>query len=227
LKLATISNSKNTSPILAAVFSLLPHTVCCGIPLLLIALGLGGLSTASFFAQYHLLFTVVGVLALAYGIFVYWRNYRKQSCGCHSCGKTSQRCAFCLLCLAAFIQIGMFSFLWRSASAAPTEADIVAVTRENKFAFQLSGLHCPGCAAEMENKIREMEGIQAAEILFAKNLLTVGTNSSSVIPTMLANRFQELGYCQVHHVAQKGGDNPENHHEMLSMTDGVSVKETP
>ncbi len=197
MKTARAGASQGFSPIAAALISLLPHSICCGVPLLLIALGLGGLSTASYLAHYHVPLTIVGIAALVYGGYVYWRNYHRQTCSCHSCSRMSQRCALCLLCMAAFIQVGMLALIVSSADAAPTEADLAAATLENKLAFQLTGLHCPGCAVEMEFKVEEMEGVESASIQFSKKLLTLLTTSPGVNPESLANDLEELGYCEV------------------------------
>src|SRR3990170_9118185 len=49
-------------------------SACCGLPLLLLAVGLGGLGLGSFLGTYHQYFTGAGVLLLAGGWFVFSRE---------------------------------------------------------------------------------------------------------------------------------------------------------
>ena len=55
---------------LAAVFA----SACCGVPLILITLGLGGLGFGSFLGKYHWYFTGVGAALLAAAWFVFLRE---------------------------------------------------------------------------------------------------------------------------------------------------------
>ena len=197
MKLINAIKSKGFSPITAALVSILPHSICCGVPILLIALGLGGLSASSFLSQYHYFFTTVGILSLVYGVFVYWRNYHRRSCSCHSHCKTSQRCAFCLLFFAFALQAGMAAYFWTTANASPAEYENAETLSENQLLFQLDGLHCPGCAAQMEHEALQLEGIESVDVVFSKKMMTLETTSTDVNLERLVEKLESFGLCEV------------------------------
>jgi len=198
--MAVQNKSQPLSPVTAAILSVLPHSICCGLPILLIALGLGGLSASSVLSQYHTLFTVFGIGALGYGVYVYWRNFHSKSCSCHSCGKNSKRCAFCLLFLAGFLQVGMAAYFWRAASASPTVSEVEAIIGENQIAYKVVGIHCPGCAAEMEYKVETLESVESAKIVFSKSLLTITPASEDIEIETITEQIRALGYSKVYQI---------------------------
>lgn len=213
------SRSKSFSPIVAALLSILPHSFCCGIPMLLIAMGLGGLTSSAFLSRYHSLFIGIGVCSLAYGVYAYWRNFHASACTCCAHSKFSQRCSFCLLSLAMIIQVGMALYMWSPAIASPGAHQVVSVEAENEFAYQLTGLHCPGCAAEMEYHAQQMQGIESANILPSRDLLIVKAISTGINKASLASQLEALGYCEVRAIDQilQTPDTPLHQDETLSI----------
>jgi copper chaperone CopZ len=104
--------------------------------------------------------------------------------------------------MAGIIQVGMLAFFWSSASAAPASFEAAGIEADgieegNQFVYELKGLHCPGCAAEMEYKIQEMEGVESADILFSKKLLILETSLARTNLKLLAKNMRDLGYCEL------------------------------
>src|SRR3989304_3377767 len=68
-----VDPERSNAGTLAALSAVLA-SACCGLPLLLLAVGLGGLGLGSFLGTYHQYFTGAGVLLLAGGWFVFSRE---------------------------------------------------------------------------------------------------------------------------------------------------------
>ena len=174
----SLSQSAIKSPITAATVSIMSHAICCGIPLLFIILGIGGLSVSAFFSQYHWFFTALGAASLAYGIFSYWKTYHSSSCDCCPSQKLTRRCSFCLLLFAAALQSSMIIWLSSMALASPTLPEEQPQLPQTSAAFQLSNLHCPGCVVKITKQAETLENVIDAEGSFTDSILIVHSSEN-------------------------------------------------
>ena len=63
-----------------------------------------------------------------------------------------------------------------------------------KKTIQLEGLDCAGCAAELEEEIKNISGVQEASVAFATQKLTVECDGEETLSEVIAtaNAFEEV-----------------------------------
>ncbi len=75
-----------------------------------------------------------------------------------------------------------------------------------KKVLQLRGLDCPNCAAELERKIAEIDGVLGASLAFVNQKLTVEYETEAVLASVVAtvNAFEEVRVADSDGVEKKG-----------------------
>ena len=61
-----------------------------------------------------------------------------------------------------------------------------------KIEFQSSNIKCGGCVANVENGLKELDGITDINVDIASNIVTV--QGTSLDKTVIENKLSELGY---------------------------------
>lgn len=174
----------------AAVVSAALASVCCIGPVVLAALGLGGVGLAAGLEKYRPYFLLATAILLGIGFFQAYRH-RDESCSGGDCktGASSHSMRRALWIIAA---VGVASFpswapllLRHSPRAAAADAKTIKLT--------VSGMDCAACAVGIEKSLKKVPGVQDASIDFDKGEATVYADRGRVSASDLLHAVQSAG----------------------------------
>lgn len=176
----------------AAVVSAALASVCCIGPVVLAALGLGGVGLAAGLERYRPIFLAATALLLGIGFFQAYRN-RDDSCPDGSCktGASSPSTKSALWIIAA-AAVGVASFpSWAPFLLLDTAAPVSASAETIKL--DVSGMDCPACAVGIEKSLKTVPGVQDASIDFGKGEATVYADRGHVSASDLIQAIRSAG----------------------------------
>lgn len=194
---------KSISSFHAAFIALASHSLCCILPLVLVALGSTGLVAGFNFGRYHALFSTIGIASLAVGFYLYWRE-SKQPCGCCACSvkkvKAQRRQSLAILMAAVLLQGSIWAMMAFQTSASAQDVQslsakiaLASPNADSEIFYDLKGVHCLGCGMEAELMVRELPGVASAELNFSKALLGIRFDSSQITAPEIESSLKKLG----------------------------------
>lgn len=131
-------------------------SLCCGMPLLLTALGLGSIGFSSIVGFWHWYFTGAGVLAIGFGWYMYNRE-RKKECADGYCAPKSNTTRNILLVMTVammgLMSLSVYTQLKSPVSIAQNQAKGQLVN------IKIEGMTCATCEMHVENSINKLPGI--------------------------------------------------------------------
>lgn len=150
---------------LAALLTAGLASVCCLGPLLLTALGVGGLGLAAGLSQYRPVFLALTAVVLAGG---FYRAYNKRavacadgSCEVRSGSRTMKTALWAVTALAAALAT-FPSWSARVLARGP----VPAAEGAPALTLKVSGMHCAACATAIEESVEKVPGVRAARVDF-------------------------------------------------------------
>lgn len=176
---------------IAAVASAVLASVCCIGPLVLAGLGLGSLGFAAGFVKYRSLFIAMTFALVGLAFYLTYRK-REVRCADGSCVVTSAgRGAKILLWFVTVTAVGLASsHLWIGAFASKA-----AVASEGKRIYlHITGMHCPACAVGVEQALKQVRGVRAADVDFDKSQAHVVVEAGNVDSRELIEAVEKTGY---------------------------------
>lgn len=179
---------------LAAVFA----SACCGVPLLLIALGLGGLGFGSFLGKYHWYVAGAGAALLAAAWFVFLRERAKL----HAAGSEirNARLTPALLAVATAAVIGFGGLNVVSALGLGTKAQEVAMAASNasgelaQVVLPVEGMTCITCEFSVERALGKLEGVLEAKASASEQKVLVRYRPGRVTFDQMVEAVDTTGY---------------------------------
>lgn len=150
---------------IGAVVSAALASVCCLGPLVLVALGLGGVGLAAGMAKYRPLFLGLTAVLLALAFYMTYRK-REVACADGRCelrsGSKTMKAALWVVTVAA---VGLASFpQWsRLVSGSPSTAVAGEV---QTVKLKIAGMYCAACATGIEKSLKQVPGVRAASVDF-------------------------------------------------------------
>lgn len=156
-------NMEKTAGIVALVSAAFA-SICCLGPVVLAALGLGGVGLAAGLTQYRPIF--LGFTAIILGVAFYF-TYRKREVACadgtcelRSGGKTMKGVLWAITVLA----VGLATFPTWSAYALRNRPAIAAGGETVRLT--VSGMTCTGCARGIEKSLMKVSGVLSVAVDF-------------------------------------------------------------
>ena len=190
---STRSNA-GTLGALSAVFA----SACCGVPLILITLGLGGLGFGSFLGKYHWYFTGVGAALLAAAWFVFLREKgRIETAGGQM---RNVRWTRSLLSLATVAVLGFGGLNVYSGLGLRAEAQQVALAAGADSAeladvvLPVEGMTCITCEFSVEKALTKLEGVVEAKASASEQKVLVRYRPGRVTFDQMVEAVSTTGY---------------------------------
>jgi copper chaperone CopZ len=192
---------------IGTLVSALMASACCWLPLLLLAVGVSGAGIAAALESYRPLFTVVTVGFLAAAFYLTYRPRKGAAAdgGCCSAARWSDEelpvdgCAqrpaarsrmramnkvmlWAVTVLAvAFLlfpnYVGLLIASRHDGTPSAAESPLVAIT-----AIRVEGMSCPGCAAALEARLKDVPGVQDARVDYSRNQVLLSTERCCAFP---------------------------------------------
>lgn len=146
-------------------------SVCCIGPIVLAALGLGGIGFAAGLDRYRPYF--LGAMVVFLGL-VFYRTYRQDAdaCAAGSCAPGSGKPMKVALWVIAALAAGMATFPnW--VTLVTRRSLPVAVANAQTVKLSVSGMDCAACTIGIEQSLKKIPGVMNAAIDFSKGEATV------------------------------------------------------
>lgn len=207
------------SAIVAAVAS----SLCCILPVVAVAFGLGAFSIASVFESLRPYLLVVVFLALAFGF--YQTYFRREKCGeDQACAtKPTGRFNQMILWLATIAVLTVAAFPYYSGYIVSAldrqppmteeinqpnaaEENVVSENKDESAAaesesqnrktivIQVEGMTCEGCAAQLNVALKSLKGVIAAEANYPQKNVKVVYNPKQVTVERIKQAIYDAGY---------------------------------
>ena len=210
---------------LGAVFTAIIGSACCWLPLLLIAFGFSAAGVGSFFEAYRPFFLSAAFLLLAFAWYVTYRpaigrawmplggkeaqGPAEVCCIEEGAAAAAQPCcptaasrrrwfqqimlwvATGVVIAFAFFPSYLKFFLAGGGDHAPVaNSSLVRTTT-----FAVRGMTCEGCAALVENTVKDIPGVLSAKVDYDQNRMVVSTQACCPVPVEpIVQALKKAGY---------------------------------
>lgn len=181
----------------AAIAALIASSCCVG-PLVLAALGIGGLGAFVTIGSYRPYLLAVMAALLSVGFYLAYRRPRGttgvDACGCDGAGPKRKRIGTTALWLVTFSVLAMAiapTVLARSLT--PARA-MPASTTTQKAVLRVQGIDCEACAAPISRALQKVGGFHGLALNIATQSITVTYEPAPGRLEAYASAINDLGY---------------------------------
>jgi mercuric ion transport protein len=185
----------------AALAAAVAASACCTIPLLLVALGVGGawVGALTAFEPYRPIFIGVAVLAFVYVAYREWRASRAAGgIGCDCEEAVSPRMRRALLGAGAVAALALIASPWLIHAASPPAgvpaALVAAPVSTAQVVLDVEGMTCASCHVTVQQALLSVAGVEAAEVSFEPPRAVVRYDPARVTVAALTEATATAGY---------------------------------
>lgn len=168
-------------------------SACCGLPLLLIALGLGGLGFGAAVGKYHWYLTGGGILVLilAWGVFL--REKRKlYALGSEIRGEKTTKGILAAATLAVLFFAGLN--LYSALGGKEISNQDTQVTNFSSIVLPVEGMTCFACEASVEGALEGLPGVDSAKASAKSKNVLVEYQPGRVTFDQMVEAISRTGY---------------------------------
>ena len=198
LQKATLGGS-----ILAAITA----SLCCIGPLVAVALGAGGFAASAVFAKWRPVFLGVTFALLA---LAWYLTYRKPKAACEPGSVCATKpvvkwnkivlwFATAFVVVAAAFPSLSSAILQGSQRSTPA---VVAGPNSAILKVQIPGMDCAACAVSIQKKLRQLSGIENADVSYDTKAAVVQYDTTKLTPEQIIATIDETGF-KAERAAQK------------------------
>lgn len=178
---------------IGALISAAFASVCCLGPIVIAALGLGGLGLAAGIAKYRPLFLILTALILGAGFYLTYRR-REIACEDGTCElRSGSRTMKTILWVITIIAVALATFpswshfLFKTTKTHPLDINNKVIS------LSISGMHCSACAVNIEKSLKNVRGVQSASVDFDKSEALVVAEPGQSLNRELLDAVQRAG----------------------------------
>jgi len=193
----TLDGERSTAGTLGTLSAVLA-SACCGLPLLLLAVGLGGLGLGSFLGTYHWYFTGAGIAFLAGAWFVFLREKaRLRAAGSEI---RHARLMPVLLAVATAAVVGFGGLNVASALGLGSKAGEVGKASSGPYGelaqvvLPVEGMTCVTCEWSIEKALGKLEGVIEAKASSSEQKVLVRYEPGNVTFEQMIEAVNSTGY---------------------------------
>lgn len=198
------TDRKGRFGLFAALAAAVAASACCTIPLLLVALGVGGawVGTLTALEPLRPLFVGLAVTALAYAGYREWQASRRAAqgvaCDCEE-EAVAPRTRRALLSVGALVAAALVASPWiigAATTAAPADApaDAAVPVSTARVVLDVEGMTCASCDVTVRRALLNVDGVEAAEVTFAPPRAVVTYDPTRVALDQLTEATAHAGY---------------------------------
>lgn len=173
-------------------------SACCGVPLILIAFGLGGLGLGSLLGAYHWHFTAAGALLLAVAWFVFLRE--RANLASRGAEILNARLIPALLAVATAAVLGFGGLNVASALGVGKKAREIREAGSGSFGelaqvvLPVKGMTCVTCEWAVQKALGKLEGVVEAQASASEQRVLVRYEPGSVTLEQMIEAVDKTGY---------------------------------
>lgn len=191
------ANVESRAGVLGALSAVLA-SVCCGLPILMIVFGLGGLGLGSILGKHHWYFTGAGAVLLAVGWTVFLRErqrLRATGSEIRNAHLTPALLTIASVAVAGFGLLNVSSALGLGSKA--QEVAHAASSSNGEMAqvvLPVEGMTCVTCEWGIEKALGKLEGVIEAKASSAEHKVLIRYEPGSVTLPQMIEAVDATGY---------------------------------
>lgn len=190
----------------SAFFAAIISSLCCILPVLSIALGIGAFGFASIFETFRPYLLVVAFLAL--GFAFYQTYFRREACeegeACSTKPIVRINQLFLWIATIGIVTFALFPFytgylVSALGSNAPETPNQVSIARDNEaqnktVIIEVEGMTCKGCASHIDETLKKLKGVISAEASYKDKNVKVVYNPNQITLEKIKKAINDIGY---------------------------------
>ena len=192
-----VDAERSNAGTLAALSAVLA-SACCGLPLLLLAVGLGSLGLGSFLGTYHWYFTGAGILLLAGAWFVFLREKARLRAAGREIGHARVTPALLAVAMAAVVGFGGLNVAsalgWGSKARDVRNASSGSHGELAQVVLPVEGMTCVTCEWGIEKALGKLDGVVEAKASSSEHKVLVRYVPGKVSFEQMIEAVDSTGY---------------------------------
>lgn len=181
-------------------------SLCCILPVVSVALGIGAFGVASVFETLRPYFLVMAFGALGFAFYkTYFRRgecAERDGCATKPIGRMNQLFLWtATLAIVTFSSFPFFTGFLVSAlgnNAPETPDQVSGVTgnesKTKKEIIEVEGMTCKGCATHIDETLKKVKGIVSAKASYKDKNVEVVYDPTHITPEKIKKAINEIGY---------------------------------
>lgn len=193
----------------SAVVTAITASLCCILPVLSAALGLGAFGVASTFETLRPYFLIAAFLALGFGFYrTYFRREKckdGQACVTKPLSRFNQVVLWCSTILIVAFALFPYYTGYIVSALSRQQPPTTEISQENTISeyetekpktviIAVEGMTCEGCATQINEELKKLKGVISAEASYKNKNVKVVYNSKLVTLEQIKKAINELGY---------------------------------
>jgi len=195
-----IKNTRSRWGLFGAVTAAIAASVCCVVPFVLLAVGIGGawVGSLSALAPYRPLFIVVSLGFLGYAFYRIYRKPKADECepGTYCAVPQSNRINKIVLWVVTILILGLFAFPYVMPHLS-AENQTMESTFAQQVTLRVNGMTCAGCVATVTKSLEQLDGVSQAQVTLEPPRAIVTFDSTKVSIDELTKATANAGYQSV------------------------------
>lgn len=184
-------------------------SLCCVLPVLSVALGLGAFGVASIFETLRPFLLIVAVLALGFGFYqTYFRREKckeGEACATKPIGRFNQVVLW--LATIGVLTFAVFPYFTgyivsaldrkTTPTAEPSQINSISENEAEKpktVIIAVEGMTCEGCATHINEELKKLKGVISAEASYKNKNVKVVYNPNQVTLEQIKKAINDIGY---------------------------------
>jgi len=183
-----------------AIVGAVAASVCCVVPLVLLALGISGawVSSLTVLQPYRPIFIIVTLLFLGYAFYRVYRKPKEEDCepGSYCANPKSDRINKIALWTVTLLVIGLlvFPYLVPMTSQASTATPVTTPVKTEKVVLSVQGMTCNGCVLTVTKSLKKVDGVTDAMVTLEPPIAVVKYDPTEVSVEQLIETTTNAGY---------------------------------
>ena len=195
--MSTPNDRKTKWGVVAALGAATLASACCTIPLMLVALGVGGawIGTLTALEPFRPLFIALALGLLGYAGYHEWRMSRGPDCDCEV--TLPDRLRRGLLVVGVIAVVGLLASPWLIGGAASAETareGAVEAMALQEVVLKVEGMTCASCNVTVQKALTNLDGVESATVTFEPPQAVVRYDPAKVAPEDLTRATTNVGY---------------------------------
>lgn len=184
-------------------------SLCCVLPVLSVALGLGAFGVASIFETLRPFLLIVAVLALGFGFYqTYFRREKckeGEACATKPIGRFNQVVFW--LATIGVLTFAVFPYFTgyivsaldrkTTPTGEPSQINPISESEAEKpktVIIAVEGMTCEGCATHINEELKKLKGVISAEASYKNKNVKVVYNPNQVTLEQIKKAINDIGY---------------------------------
>lgn len=181
-------------------------SLCCVLPVLSVALGIGAFGAASVFETLRPYFLVAAFAALGFAFYkTYFRReecIEGEVCATKPIGRINQM--FLWIATIGIVTFALFPFytgflVSAFGSNAPETPNQVSVASKNEaqnktVTIEVEGMTCNGCASHIDETLKKLKGVISAKASYQDKNVKVVYNPNQITLENIKKAINDIGY---------------------------------